>query len=405
MLTAGCPAKFKTMAQPKTLTPAQEAAYNALAIPLDHRIIISLDGGGVRGILTLQLLKKIEEIAGIPCYQFCDLVAGTSTGAIISGLMAFGKTAIEIEQLYIQFVTKVFLKRNLLSDRFLNPPKYDKKNYRQALKDLLQNTTLKEASSLTGMDIFITAKDVTDNEETFFTCFNKNGQTYGTYQNALLRAVMETTMSAPTYFHPLERFVDGGTTTYNTPSVAALLEACCYDGSGKYDRDKITLFSLGTGTLVKSVSPEEAFNPKGLDVYFWLNYVLDESSQDASSMQADFMRAGFVKTDYRRFQLSLDSQTLQKLPDINIENLHITNAKWLRDVPDEELRNMEMDDVSKFQLLQVIGDAMVQYIMADNQFKSDLVIKGRDALITAFGNVSRIQQMLSDPDWLDNMDS
>jgi len=393
------------MVQPKVLTTEQETAYKALGIPLDHRIILSLDGGGVRGILTLQLLKKIEEIAGIPCYKFCDLVAGTSTGAIIGGLVAFGKTAPEIEQLYIEFVTKVFLKRNLLADRFLNPPKYDKKNYRAALRDLVGDITLKEAALKTGIDLFITAKDVTDNEETFFTAFNKEGGTFGTYQDALLRIVMEATMSAPTYFHPLERFIDGGTTTYNNPSVAALLEACCYDGSGKYDRDRITLFSLGTGKLVKSVSPEEAFNPNGLDVYFWLNYVLDESSQDASSMQSDFMRAKFIKSDYRRFQISLDSQSLSKLPDRNIENLHITHAKWLRDVPDEELKSMEMDDVSKFQLLKVIGEAMVEYIMEKNKFQGDLVKGNRDELVTAFGNVSRIRQMVSDPKWMEEMDS
>jgi hypothetical protein len=389
----------------KTLSPEQVTAYEALAIPLDHRLILSLDGGGIRGILTLQLLKKIEEIAGIPAYKLFDLVAGTSTGAIIGGLISLGKTAAEIEDLYIQFVTKVFLKRNFLSDRFLNPPKYDKKNYRAALRELVQNVTLKEASANTGVDIFITAKDVTDNEETFFTCFHKEGTAYGTYQNALLRTVMEATMSAPTYFHPLERFIDGGTTTYNNPSVAALLEACCYDGSGKYHRDKITLFSLGTGRLVKSVKSEEAFNPKGLDVYFWLNYVLDESSQDASSMQSDFLRANFVGTDYRRFQISLDSQSISKLPDKNIEDLHNTNASWLRDVPDEDLQTIEMDDVSKFRLLQIIGQAMVEYIMEDNQFKRDLIEGNRDALVTAYNNVSRIKQMVENPDWIDEMET
>ena len=393
------------MVPPKYLSPEQMSAYQALGIPLNHRVILSLDGGGVRGILTLQLLKKIEEIAGIPAYKLFDLVAGTSTGAIIGGLISLGKTATEIEDLYIQFVTKVFLKRNILSDRFLNPPKYDKKNYRAALRELVQDVTLKEACAATGIDIFITAKDVTDNEETFFTCFHKEGSAFGTYQNALLRTVMEATMSAPTYFHPLERFIDGGTTTYNNPSVAALLEACCYDGSGKYDRDRITMFSLGTGKLVKSVKPEEAFNPKGLDVYFWLNYVLDESSQDASSMQSDFMRANFVKTDYRRFQISLDSQSINKLPDRNIEDLHITNAKWLRDVPDEELKTIEMDDVSKFRLLQIIGQSMVEYIMADNRFQRDLIEGSRDALVTAYNNVSRIKLMVEDPEWIDKMES
>ena len=59
---------------------------------------------------------------------------------------------------------------------------------------------------------------MTASEETFFSCFKqKDGSFYGTYKDVLLRAVLEATMSAPTYFNPLERFVDGGTTTYNNP--------------------------------------------------------------------------------------------------------------------------------------------------------------------------------------------
>ena len=88
----------------------------------------------MRGILTLQMLKKIEDIAGIPCYELCDMVSGTSTGAIIAGLIMSGKKAAEIEGLYKEFVTKVFTKAGLLAQRFLNPPAYDKKNYRAALE-------------------------------------------------------------------------------------------------------------------------------------------------------------------------------------------------------------------------------------------------------------------------------
>ena len=78
----------------KSLSNLAVQAYQNLNVDQNHRIILSLDGGGVRGILTLQLLKKLEEVAGAPCYEFCDLVAGTSTGAIIAGLIAFGKTAL-----------------------------------------------------------------------------------------------------------------------------------------------------------------------------------------------------------------------------------------------------------------------------------------------------------------------
>ena len=97
-----------------------------------------------------------------------------------------------------------------------------KKIIAQPLKDLLGDKTLQQAHLQTGVDIMITAKDVTDNEETFFNCFEINGQINNLYKDALLRTVMEATMSAPTYFHSFERFIDGGTTTFNNPSAAAL---------------------------------------------------------------------------------------------------------------------------------------------------------------------------------------
>lgn len=388
----------------KNLTPEQLTAYQNLNIDPKNRIIVSLDGGGIRGILTLQLLKKMEEIAGLGLNQFCDLFAGTSTGGIIAGLLASGHSAVEIEQLYIQLVSKVFLKRGLLANRFLDPPAYDKKNYRASLKQVVGDKTLSQVCTENKVDIFITSKDMTDNEETFFTCFNTADGVKGTYQDALLRTVMEATMSAPTYFSPLERFIDGGTTTYNNPSLAALMEAVQYDGAGKYNLPDITLFSLGTGKLVKSVSPAEGANPKGIDAYFWLNFVMDESSQDASSMQNDLFRAGVMKLDFRRFQISFDTGSIQKLPDRDISSIHYTNANWLRDLTDDDLQHVEMDDVSKFDLMKEIGEAMVDYIMVANKFKADLnnTPTKRDELVTAFENIARIKTIVSDPGWIDN---
>ncbi|MXV49818.1 hypothetical protein GS399_02465 [Pedobacter sp. HMF7647] len=389
---------------PKQLTPQQQQAYDNLKVDKNNRLVLSLDGGGVRGILTLQLLKKIEEIAGIPCFELFDLVAGTSTGGIIAGLISSGKTAVEIESLYKQFVSKVFLKRGILANQFLNPPAYDKKNFRSALKALIGNITLEEAHKTTGVDLLITAKDVTDNEETFFTCFENNGTINGTYKDALLRTVMEATMSAPTYFHPLERFIDGGTTTYNNPTTAAFLEAVCYSGSGKYVADNMTIFSMGTGRKVQSVTPERAAEPKGLDAYFWLMYVMDESGQDASSMQSDIFRSGFLKTDFRRFQISLDTFAIHKIPDRDIKALNITNADWLSELTMEELSAIQMDDVSKFDLLTEIGQAMVEYIMIKNKFTRDLndTPSKRDELVTAFNGVPQIKPKVKLASWIDS---
>lgn len=379
-------------------------AFKNLNIRPDSRPILCIDGGG---ILTVQLLKEIENIAGMPCYELFDMVAGTSTGGIMAGLIASGMNAAVIEKQYEDLVTDVFNKRGFLHGRILNMPKYDKNNYRSNLEKLVgSSTTLASACAKTNIDLMITSKDVKGNEETFFTCFNYPTQQTGTYKDSLLRYVMEATMSAPTYFRPYERFIDGGTTAYNNPSLAAIMEAKRYGGMNKYGDAHITLFSMGTGMTVQSVDPEMAARPKVPAVGFWLNYVMDQSSQDASVTQVDTFRSGLIPNiDYRRFQVSFDKEAIAKLPDLDISGLNMENAKTLHQLTKTELNGIQMDDVTKFGLVSKIGEAMTQKIMGGNNFKADFIdpVTKRDVLVTAFGDVPAIQSHFTNPKWSDEV--
>lgn len=389
---------------------------NRLGIKPENKVIISLDGGGMRGILTLQLLKKLEEVAGAPCHEWCDMVAGTSTGGIIAGLILKRMNSQKIEELYKQLVSQVFTKRNFFSDRFLNPPKFDKKNYRNLLNQIIGDVTLAQAcGNKRNMDMLITSKDMAAGEETFFTCFRKGSKFIGTYKDVLLRAVMETTMSAPTYFIPFERFIDGGTTTFNNPAGAAVLEALCYSGKGNYQAHELTVFSFGTGTSLRFIKPEDTRDPKGLDIKFWLNYVMDETGKDASEMQIDMLRSSLMHgLDFRRYQISLDETSMNKIPDKDITQIYHTQANRLRELTNDELGRIDMADVSKFSLMEVIGQAMAEYICpvdkegkpaAGNWFQKDLVIPDttRDQLVTAFGATKEIAKNLSTKAWVNKL--
>ena len=78
--------------------------------------ILSLDGGGIRGALTLGYLKKIEDILkakhpenkNFRMSDYFDLIGGTSTGAIIASLLAIGKPVDEITRLYMDLGNKIF---------------------------------------------------------------------------------------------------------------------------------------------------------------------------------------------------------------------------------------------------------------------------------------------------------
>ena len=401
------------MANPIQMNEARLQAFKTLNINPDRRVILTLDGGGMRGILTIQLLKKLEEVAGIPCHQLFHMVAGTSTGAIIAGLIVTGHTAAQIEKLYEQLITQVFDDRTL-GNRYINPPAFTKEKYRKLLKDIIKDVSLQDACASTGLDLMITSQDMAAAEETFFSCFKQTDGTYhGTYKDVLLRAVMESTMSAPTYFYPLERFVDGGTTTYNNPSLAAFMEAISYSCTSTttaladYELTNVTLFSFGTGISRQFIKPTQTINPHGIDIEFWLNWLMIATGQDASAMQVDALRSPMIRKsiDFRRFQISLDPTAINKLPNIGTLDEHKYGSKWLHDLDEEILGNIDMADITKFDLMQIIGQQMAEYIMQGNKFTDDLANNNRDLLVTAFGDVIRIQKQMSSTEWLDNFKS
>ncbi|MBF0556537.1 MAG: patatin-like phospholipase family protein, partial [Nitrospirae bacterium] len=82
--------------------------------------ILSLDGGGVRGIITLNFLEKIEHILGqrykrddFRLCDYFDLIGGTSTGALIAALLSIGKSVGEIKDKYLNLGWKIFKKRQV----------------------------------------------------------------------------------------------------------------------------------------------------------------------------------------------------------------------------------------------------------------------------------------------------
>jgi uncharacterized protein len=400
------------MAKPNgnKLDAARLQAFTNLGIQPERRVILALDGGGMRGILTIQLLKKLEEIAGIPCYQLVDMVAGTSTGAIIAGLITMGKTATDIETLYENLVTKVF-DRKFLGNRYINPPAFTKEAYRGLLKQIIQDISIEEACRARDIDLMITAQDMSAAEETFFSCFKQpGGSFYGTYKDIMLRAAMEATMSAPTYFYPLERFVDGGTTTYNNPSLAAFMEAVSYSRPGKdaslsdYQVSEITLLSFGTGISRQFIKPTQTINPHGIDIAFWLNWLMTAMGQDASAMQVDIFRSPMIKRtiDFRRFQISLDPAAILKLPNTDTLDEHKYHTTHLHELGEDILGNIDMADTTRFDLMKIIGQQMASFIVqSGNGFKNDLAENDRDILVTALGDIDRIKKQLSSSAWLD----
>jgi hypothetical protein len=225
----------------------------------------------------------------------------------------------------------------------------------------------------------------------------------------MLRAAMEATMSAPTYFNPLERFVDGGTTTHNNPSLAAVTEAVQYGPRDAYSMDRLAIYSFGTGCHTQILTQDDMRNPKGPDVAFWLNWLMTETGNDSSDMQSYLFRADriFKGLRYRRFQISLDEQAVGRLPDLPLDHVDGTAAASLHGITGEELASIEMDNVHDFPLMKAIGQGMAQYVCDEaarrgaGPFSFDLIDEdGKELLVTRTGNVPAIAAQFANPEWL-----
>src|ERR1043166_7080472 len=124
--------------------------------------ILALDGGGLRGILTLGILRQIEEDlrvrhGGDAAFRLChyfDLIAGTSTGAIIAAALAIGLTVDEITSKYFQLGSRVF-ERSFVRHGLVRA-KYNARLLIEELKSLLGPDEILGGPSLqTGLLVVI----------------------------------------------------------------------------------------------------------------------------------------------------------------------------------------------------------------------------------------------------------
>jgi len=253
------------------------------------RHILALDGGGVRGILTLHMLAAFEAQTGIPACEAFDLFAGTSTGGIIAALLAFSRmSANEILELYARMVGRVF-RRSFSSStlgRLVSRRMYRRSSAVAELAVRLDDLALRDLATRGGkrQAIMLTTHDLVRNEELFLSSYPfKSGKPNIALDWPVRDAVAATALSAPWYFGPWAgRYIDGGTTVFNTPARQAAFEALDYCADPLFERGKTVLWSFGTGSFASNVRGREA------DRWFpwkWAQRLLTDIQGDAEADQ------------------------------------------------------------------------------------------------------------------------
>jgi hypothetical protein len=267
--------------------PTSDALRQRLKAPGPKRIL-SLDGGGIRGAMTLGYLEQIEQLlaerhqALIPKDQFrlhhyFDLIGGTSTGSIIAALLAIGGYKVaEIKDQYRQLGQKIFSDKNGLNlfghQLYLNR-KYDAKPLKEELNRIFGEARLGDEANKTGFCA------VTKRLDTFSTwpVTNNPAAHYYERNRFFIKNIVRASTAAPSFFEPelidIQEgvqgvFVDGGMSMMNNPSLQLFLVATLegYQLKWATGPDKLMIVSVGTGRRDKQLLAQKYRDPNLLQI-------------------------------------------------------------------------------------------------------------------------------------------
>ena len=238
--------------------------------------LLSLDGGGVRGIVTLAYLDSIERLLRERCggdasFRLCDyfdLICGTSTGAIIAACIAVGLPVERIVQLYREMTAQVFRASRWRIG--LRRPKYSHGPLARVLEEHFGDSALGSSRVRTGL-VIVTKRF--DTGSPWIIHNNPRGKYYdyplAPNKDFLLRDVVRASTAAAPYFGPEKLrvgdnvegvFVDGGISPYANPALQVLMVATLKGFGLRWPvgSEHLLLVSVGTGSQTVTLQADRA---------------------------------------------------------------------------------------------------------------------------------------------------
>jgi patatin-like phospholipase/acyl hydrolase len=280
--------------------------------------LLALDGGGIRGVMTLEVLREIERVLqkdlgrdeSFVLADYFDYIGGTSTGAIIATFLSLGWRVDRILKFYIEAGPAMFAKAGLLR-RFRY--KFEDEKLAGLLKQEMGSKTTLGDQALKTLLLLILRNATTDSP---WPLSNNPKAKYNdpsrANSNALLPLwqLVRASTAAPTYFPPETIqigsqsfiFVDVGVTMYNNPAFQLFLMATVgpYNLCWETGEQKMLLVSIGTGA---SANANENLQPGDLNLIY-----------NASSIPSALMFAAANEQDFlcRVFGRTLCGDTLDR---------------------------------------------------------------------------------------------
>jgi predicted acylesterase/phospholipase RssA len=257
------------------------------------RKLLAMDGGGIRGVMTLEVLEQMESELqkglgrgdDFVLADYFDYVAGTSTGAIIATCLSLGMRIDAIRKFYVESGPAMFDKTNLLRRYFRN--KFHDEKLAAKLREVIRQQAQAQGIAPKPGENEISLG--TDALKTYLTLVLRNATTDSPWPisnnpdakyndctradcnlNLPLWQLVRASTAAPTYFPPEVVnigehefiFVDGGVTMYNNPAFQLFLMATVkpFNLGWPTGEDQMLLVSLGTGAAAnanKDLAPEQ----------------------------------------------------------------------------------------------------------------------------------------------------
>lgn len=290
--------------------------------------ILSIDGGGIRGYIPALVLAEIERRAGRPALDLFDVIAGTSTGAIIGIGLAARISAAGLAEFYPKYGPRIFpgrdtgqseLSKRLFGtgktwgERLMGPPDVmgpvvgrderwggNARHRADGLEGVLQEVLGDRKLSEAAKPLFVTSYDTDSGIPVVFSSLDAAADP--SRFDLPMRLVARATSAAPTYLPPAEitwngatrRFVDGGVWA-NNPAVVAVMESLSMTSEMKLTGKSVFLVSLGTGMA----EAKPSFSGEAS----WASSFVDVAKMATSITGADVLATRSLGSSYARLQV------------------------------------------------------------------------------------------------------
>lgn len=336
--------------------------------------VLALDGGGVRGAITVAFLERIEAVLSeregrqVHLGDYFDLVGGTSTGAIIAGALALGYRASQLKDFYLRLAPRIFRKSRWRIA--LWQAKFDARALQEEIDAVVGTRTLDTPDLRTGLCVVAKRMDtgspwiIANNPRAPYWETKANGSFIGNRYYRLSNLVRAST-AAPTFFDPetlpivegqeYGLFVDGAVTPHNNPALALFLMTTLkpYGLCWPTGPNRLLVTSVGTGSFRTPLKAAEVSRIRAIGLAIRSLQTLIHDGQDLvlTLMQwlgecvepwvingelgtlADNFPTGGPMFRFLRYDAKLEAPWLKEMLDLKVSDGDVTRLHQL-DNPD-----------------------------------------------------------------------